>query len=176
MNIREALLQEHSKQQCEKIARYIGNTPSRFDELIQLFFSDEYRVVQRAAWPLSYSAIAHPDLIKKHLRKLVANLKKPGIHNAVKRNTVRLLQEIAIPVSLQGDVMDICFGFVEDPTEAVAVKAFSLTVLYNLSKQYPDIIPEIKLLIMQQRPHQTAAFASRAKKVLKEMDTRKNKR
>ncbi|MBX3253517.1 MAG: hypothetical protein KF862_05195 [Chitinophagaceae bacterium] len=168
MNIREALLQEHSRQQCEKIVGYIGNSQERFNELVQLFLNDEYRVVQRAAWPLSYSAIAHPRLVKSHLKKLVNNLRKKGIHDAVKRNTVRLLQEIDIPTGLQGSVMDICFSLIEDPGEPVAVKAFSLTVLHNLSKQHPDIIPEIKLLIEQQMPYQTAAFKSRAKKILAE--------
>lgn len=62
--------------------------------------------------------------------------------------------------------MDICFGFVASPTEPVAVKAFSLTVLGNLAKQYPEIIPEIKVLIEEQSPHQTAAFKNRAKALL----------
>jgi hypothetical protein len=66
--------------------------------------------------------------------------------------------------------MDICFSYVEDPVEAVAVKAFSLTVLGNLAKQYPEIIPEIKLLIEEQLGRQTAAFKSRAKMFLKEVE------
>ncbi len=63
--------------------------------------------------------------------------------------------------------MDICFKYVESPTEAVAVKAFSLTVLSNLAKLYPEILPELKLLIEDQLPHQTAAFRSRAKVLIK---------
>ncbi|MFT3705018.1 MAG: hypothetical protein QM802_21810 [Agriterribacter sp.] len=112
---------------------------------------------------------AHPHLIRKHLRKIIVQLKKPGIHNAVKRNTVRLLQDIPIPETLQGEVMDICFTFIADPKEAVAVKAFSITILDNLSKQYPEIIPEMKLLLEDQMPHETAAFKSRAKKFLKKV-------
>ena len=54
--------------------------------------------------------------------------------------------------------MDICFRYVASPKEAVAVKAFSLTVLGNLAKLYPEILPEIKLLIEAQLPNQTAAF------------------
>ncbi len=61
--------------------------------------------------------------------------------------------------------MQICFSYVESPAEAVAIKATSLTVLYNFSKQYPEILPEIKLLIEGQSPYQTAAFKSRAKKI-----------
>lgn len=166
MNLREEILKEHSKAQCNKIVQWIGNDQKRFDELFQLFLNDEYRVTQRAAWPLSYSAIANPDLISKNLLKLINNLKKPGLHNAIKRNSIRLLQHITIPGKFHGEVMEICFRYVESPTEAVAIKAFALTVLGNLSKQYPDILPEIKLLIEEQLPHSTAAFKSRAKRLL----------
>lgn len=40
----------------------------------------------------------------------------------------------------------------------VAAKAFSPTVLANLAKLYPEISPEIKLLVQEQLPHQSAAF------------------
>ena len=63
--------------------------------------------------------------------------------------------------------MDACCKYVESSTEAVAIKAFALTVLGNLAKKYPEIIPEIKIIIEDQLAHQTAAFKSRAKKFLK---------
>ena len=63
--------------------------------------------------------------------------------------------------------METSIRFLESPTKAIAVKAFSLTVLGNLSKHYPDIIPELKLVIEDQLPCQTAAFKSRAKWLLK---------
>jgi hypothetical protein len=166
MNLREEILKEHSKAQCNKIVQWIGNDQKRFDQLFHLFLNDEYRVTQRAAWPLSYSAISHSSLIESNLQKLLDNLKKPNLHNAIKRNSIRLLQHVKIPNKFHGTVMEICFKFVGSPTEAVAIKAFSLTVLANLSKQYPEILPEIKLLIEEQWPHQTAAFKSRAKKIL----------
>jgi hypothetical protein len=65
--------------------------------------------------------------------------------------------------------MNTCFEYIENPKEAVAIKAFSLTILSRLAKKYPEIISEIKLLIKEQAPVQTAAFTSRAKKILKEL-------
>ncbi len=166
MKLHEAILKEHSKAQCNKIVQWIGDSQLRFNELFNLFINDEYRVVQRAAWPVSYCVISHPQLIHKHCSSLLKNLQKPNLHDAIKRNTIRLLQDIDIPKKYHGEVMNICFKYLEFPTEAVAVKAFSLSVLGNLSKQYPEIIPEIKLLIEEQLSHQTAAFKSRAKKFL----------
>jgi hypothetical protein len=170
MNLRAEILKEHSKAQCTKIVNWIGDDQKRFDELFHLFLNDEYRVVQRAAWPVSYAVVAHPAFIKKHWAKLIKNLAKPNLHGAVKRNTVRLLQDLDIPVKYQGEIMNICFAFVESPTEEVAVKAFSLTILGNLAKQYPEIIPELKILIESQMEDQTPAFKSRGKKLLNKFE------
>ncbi|MFT3907873.1 MAG: hypothetical protein QM737_00485 [Ferruginibacter sp.] len=167
MNLREEILREHSKEQCIKIVRWVGDDQKRFDELFYLFLNDEYRVVQRAGWPVSNCVMKHPDFITKHWANLIKNVQKPNLHGAVKRNTVRLLQDIDIPEQFQGEIMNICFAFVESPTEEVAVKAFSLTILGNLAKKYPEIIPELKLLIESQIEDQTAAFKSRGTKLLK---------
>ncbi|MBC7872916.1 MAG: hypothetical protein H7Y01_02910 [Ferruginibacter sp.] len=166
MNLRATILQEHSKINCNKIVNWIGSSQQRFDELVSLFLHDEYRVVQRAAWPLSEVVMHHPLLVQKHLRKILTYIKKPGVHDAVKRNTVRVLQEIVIPVKYHGEVMNLCFDFIIDPGEKPAVKASSLTVLQNLSKQYPEIKQELITIIEDRWDLESAAFRSRAKKIL----------
>ncbi|MEO6838965.1 MAG: hypothetical protein ABI185_11310 [Ginsengibacter sp.] len=168
MDLRNQILKEHTKDNCKKIVDWVGDDVSRFDDLFDLFLNDEYRVTQRAAWPMSYCVIAHPDFMKNNFAKLISNLQKLGIHDSIKRNTVRLLQSVDIPKKFEGSVMNICFEYLESPKEAVAIKAFSLTILGNLSKKYPEIIPEIKLLIEDQISHQTSAFKSRANSLLKE--------
>jgi hypothetical protein len=168
-DLRAEILQEHSLAQCRKIVQWVGGDQRHFNELFNLFLHGEYRITQRAAWPLSKCVEIHPDLIKTHFGKLLSNLKTPNLHSAIKRNTIRLLQFVDIPKKYQGEVMNICFAYVEGPKEAVAIKAFSLTVLGRLAKNYPEILPELKLLIEEQLPQQTAAFKSRARKLLQLM-------
>jgi hypothetical protein len=167
MDLRKAILAEHSKAQTNKIFKWVGSNQKRFDELFHLFLNDEYRVVQRAAWPLSYCVIDNPQLIRKHFAKLVKNMKKPDLGDSVKRNTVRLLQHMEIPAKFHGDIMNSCFDYLIDPKEKVAVKAFSLSILDNLSKQYPEIRQELKTIIEDRWDSETPAFRSRAKKILK---------
>jgi radical SAM superfamily enzyme YgiQ (UPF0313 family) len=169
LKIKDYLLAEHSKAQCTKIVNYIGNNQQLFDELFSFFISNEYRVVQRAAWPVSYCVIAHPNLINKHWKTLIQNLNKPNIHEAVKRNTLRFLQEVTIPEKYHGQLMDYCFTYVNTPTEPIAVKCFGLSVLHNLSKIYPDIKPELKTTIENILPYTSAGIKSRAKKILKDL-------
>ena len=167
MELKKQILKEHSKEQCNKIVNWVGSDKKKFNALFQLFLHSEYRVTQRAAWPLNYCVIAHPHFMEHNYEELLVNLNKPNLHDSIKRNTVRLLQAVNIPEKNEGVVMEICFKYLESPDEAVAIKAFSLSVLGRLAKKYPEIVPEIKLIIEEQLPHQSAAFKSRAKNFMK---------
>lgn len=171
MNLREEILQEHSKENSLRIAGWIGHHASRMKQLIELFLHDEYRVVQRAAWIMSIVAEKQPQLLTPHLHVMVNRMGDDGIPVAVKRNVVRVLQHLDIPDDLQGPVMDHCFRFLEDRQETVAVKAFSMTVLARLAKLYPDIRQEIVLLIEDLlREGATPGIVSRGKRTLKELE------
>ncbi len=167
MNIIEPVLKEHTKAMSDRVSGYVGKNPTRFKELVEVFLKGPYRITQRAVWPMGDCIKNHPDLIKPHLKQIIKKLETQGIHHSVKRNVVRLLQFIDVPKSLQGTVATICFEFLSNPKEPIAIRVFSMTVLANLSHQYPAIIPELKLMIEDQLPHQTAGFKNRAKKILK---------
>lgn len=167
MDLQKAIEKEHSKAQCDKIVRYVGNNPERFAELMQLFLKGEYRITQRAAWPVSYCVGNNPELISPYFKQIMALLQRPGVHNAVVRNIVRLLQFVTVPKRYHGQLMSICFDFVASNEAAPAIKAFSLTILDNLSKEYPDIKPELQLIIEERWPYESAAFKSRARKMIK---------
>lgn len=166
MDLLKELEKEHSKTQTDKIIKYVGSNKDRFAELMKLFLKGEYRITQRAAWPMSFCVIDHPELIAPYFKQIVPLLEKPGVHDAVKRNIVRLLQFVEIPKKYHGQVMNTCFALVANVETAVAIKAFSLTILDNLSKLYPDIRAELKLIIEERWAHETAAFRSRARKIL----------
>jgi len=65
--------------------------------------------------------------------------------------------------------MDICFQYISNPEEAIAVKAFSLTILSKLGEKYPEILPEIKTVIEALWEFESPAFHSRARKILKKL-------
>ncbi len=169
MNLREQLLKEHTKENKDRIVQWIGRSQKRFDELFTLFLTDEYRVVQRASWALSYAVDEYPTFIQPHFKVVIKNLHKKGIPDAVKRNTLRFLQDIDIPEAFQGEMMTLCFDYITDPKEKAAVKAFSLTVLENMLAHYPEIGQEIKTIIDTQWDQETPAFHSRARKLLKKL-------
>jgi len=170
VNLREEILKEHSKTHALKIANYACQSKRNFKELMDCFLDDEYSLSQRAAWSVSWAARKKPGMLSPHIKDLVSVLHRQNIHDAVIRNSVRALQEIDIPVKFHGKVMNACFQFLETPATPVAIKVFSLTILYNLSKKYPEIKSELRLIIEERREHETAAFRSRAKKILPKLE------
>lgn len=150
MNIREALFLEQTKLQRDSIVNWIGKNPKRFTILFSCFVDDDHRLAQYASWPLSVCVEQYPQLIAPHFADLLNRLEDPKQHAAIRRNGIRLLQFIAIPEVYQGRVMNICFRFLEDPASAIAVKAFSIEVLYQLSKIYPEIRSEVRQLLQLQ--------------------------
>ncbi len=175
MNLRNEILKEHNKEHALKIADYACSSKKSFKELMKCFMSNEYRLAQRAAWSVSWAAKKKPEMIEPYIKDLVAALRKKNIHNAVIRNSVRILETIEIPEQFHGEVMNACFSFIETPSTPVAIKAFSLTTLFNLSKKYPEIKNELRLIIEERWNPETAAFKSRGRKILKAINKKTNK-
>lgn len=170
MNVISELEKEHSKSQAQKIADWAALSDENTSAFINVFLNSDYRINQRAAWSLGILGVEHYKRIEPYLGVLIENLKKKGLHDAVKRNTVRFLQEIEIPEPLMGTLADICFKYLANPKEAVAIKVFSMSVLLNLTKRFPDMKNELQLLIEEQIEEGTAGFKSRGVKVLKALD------
>lgn len=166
MELRAQLLQAHSKENCNYIVAWVGNNQARFDELFALFMGNESRLVQMSSWPLSYCVEAYPNLLQKHFASLLKNIKRQHNHDAVKRHTLRMLKFAEIPKKYQGEVMNMCFDFTQNISEKPTTKIFSLIVLENLAKFYPEIIDELRLILETQIQHESAGFKSRAKKML----------
>jgi len=166
MDIRAALLAEHSKRQTAKIVDFIGGDPARFKELMDNFLGDTYRVSQRAAWAVSNCIELHPDLVKPYYGRLLGQLERDDSHIGVRRNVVRLLQFVEVPSSYRGHVFDVCYKLFADATQPVAVRVFSMTVAANIAKGKPELLDELRLVAKEHPEAATAGFRSRARRVL----------
>lgn len=169
MDLRNKVLEKHSKENMQEIAQWVGQDPARYRELIHLFLYDTYRVTQRTSWALLHVHHLHPEMIQPYLKEAVENMRKPNIHDSIKRNTVRIFQDIDLPEELWGDILDTCFGWLADPKEAVAIRAFSMNVLWKICQQVPELIPELKITIEDHIEYGTSGFKNRGGKILKEI-------
>lgn len=168
MQILKMLEAGHSKKQTGEIVNFIGSDQKKFNELFSLFMRAEDKIVQRAAWPVSYAVIANPFFINKHYKSLFKKLNDPTQHEAVARNIMKMISEIDdYPKKYHGMLIHHCLRFVEGPKTKISVQAYSLRALANLCKWYPEIIPEVKLVLNERLPTATPSYATSARNFLK---------
>jgi len=173
MIVKIILTENYSKEGIKEIVALVEEDKSAFQELMELFFNGDIRTVQRSSWALIHLADHRPELLEPHLDGLLESLKRENIHDAVKRNTIRIFERMEIPQSLRGAVVSICFDYLADPKTAVAIKCFSMTTIWNVCAYEPDLAVELELLIEEQIDYQTSAFKNRGKKILKAIQKQK---
>lgn len=166
MNLKEELICNYSLGKIEKIAKHAIANKTVFEELMTHYIGENQRLAQMASWCVSHAVDIDTTIILPHIHNLVDIIHTTNKHDAVIRNSIRILQFVEIPEYLQGKVMNKCFEFIEQPSYPAAFKAYSLTVLFNLSMIYPDIKPELKTIIEILLPTESAAFKSRGKRIL----------
>ncbi|WP_018341709.1 hypothetical protein [Cytophaga aurantiaca] len=168
MNLKEELLKEHSLVQTKKISYWAAESKTNLKQLMQYFIGKDKILVQRASWAASKVYELKPEWFDVYIPQLIACLEKP-IHGSVRRNSLRIMQTMQIPDEYQSSLIDRLFILLSDPKEESAVKAFGMTVAYNVIKRYPELGNELKIIIEDQLPYATPSFKSRANKIIKKL-------
>jgi hypothetical protein len=171
LDIENEINREFSKVQVSKIANYIGADEERFAILMNVFLRGQYIHTQKAGWVLSECADEYPFLIIPYFRNFIQKIQEPMASDSVKRNIIRVWQYVDIPEEYVDDIYTICFGFILS-NEAIAIRAFSMTVCCNIAKRIPELKPELRLIIedvLMKNQDGSAAISSRGKKILKEL-------
>ncbi|RXK86341.1 hypothetical protein [Filimonas effusa] len=169
LNRAALLVKDFEKADVLDHAAKAAASPSYFAALVRYLQDKDKVVATRASWCLNWAARRNPSYVQPHVGVLAELLQQPAAPAAVVRNCASILQDVSIPEVYQGIVMNTCFELVTNPATPIAIKAFSLTILDHLSHEYPEIKPELQLIIETQLEKETAAFRSRAKKILKRL-------
>lgn len=168
MTIRELLLQEISKRHTGEIAKMALKNPLIFEELWSIAVSNELPVNWRAAWAIKGVWEKNPELVEPHLgrmRKALASIKQHG----VKREFLKMISENPLPNDEDelGILLKYCFDWLANPLEPIAVRIHSMDILYKISKQIPEIIPELRTTIEVAMQEGSAGTVNKGGKILK---------
>ncbi|MDH3708983.1 MAG: hypothetical protein OER04_03790 [Cyclobacteriaceae bacterium] len=169
MDLAKELLKQPTPEWTAEVRDYVCTSKDRFNLLMNIFLnhhSHDYRLNQRAGLIiLSVEQVRMPWVVER-IPDMVKVL-HPNLSVAYKRNALRLLQNHKIPEHLWGHAADQCFQYLASSEEPVAVKVFSMTVLFNLTKDIPELATELRMLIEDQYPFGSPGFKARGRKVLK---------
>ncbi|MFP4469672.1 MAG: hypothetical protein ACLFPE_03255 [Bacteroidales bacterium] len=170
MTLEDLLRYELSKRHTSEIARMVDKNPALLHRLWEISLSDDEPVNWRAAWVLKGIREEEPVLVEPFLpqmRLALPKLKKDG----VKREFLRILLEYGVPDDEEelGCMLSACFEWLANPAEPIAVKAHCMSVLLDISRQIPEIIPELQTTVELAMAEGSAGIINRGSKVLKEL-------
>lgn len=113
--------------------------------------------------------IGHPDpkISLEDLGVYLKSIEKQPV--AIRRSVMRSLSLIDIPRKHSGLSFDKAFGLHAELSETIAVKVFAMTVMTRIAIKEPDLKREVIIAIEEQLPYGSAAYRSRAVKMLKEL-------
>lgn len=161
----QALLKEHSKAQAEVIRAWVGEDAEKFSALMQLLLGPELKLAQRAAWPLGWIGDAEPHRFLPFFEPMLAALKDP-LHPAIPRAIWRTFTLLDIPEDWHGETLELAYQYLQDPQCPIASRVHAMQVAYDISLKYPELKPELAMVIEAHLPDSSAGFRSRGKKLL----------
>lgn len=139
------------------------------NQLLILALEDKDELLSnRAVWVLTHCSDLDSERIKPFHTKLINHLKNKHIHSGVVRSVLRIFQNNQVPKKMESFMLDKCFEYIKNPTEAIAPRAFAMTVAFNISKPYPELLNELAIVLTHlNMTHESAAINARARITLK---------
>lgn len=112
-----------------------------FDEVFNLIFCDNPRISWHAAWVIDHVSEVDPGRLKIRVTEIIDNL--PHLKSSsLKRHFTRMLLRQKIPTDKAGRLVDVLYKLLL-PSEATAVRANSMHLLYKLALTEPDLQAEL---------------------------------
>lgn len=120
----------------------------------------------RSAWIFEEACLKDRDLLIKYLvpiAQLFPHLK----HIPLRRMLGHILSESVIPDKFESDILDAAFVWLQDPNMPAAVRVHCMTIVFNLSKKYPELQQELKEVLQYYYDTGSAGFRNRAGKIIR---------
>ncbi len=168
-SIADAVAQRPSKEEAVALAQWMGPSQARFDELWACITQGEPPMPRYAAWVMDKYTEIHPTFAQPHLEEMVHMLSQ-NYHNAVHRAILKVIARNPIPEDLQGILFDYAMEKLLNPQSMAAIQAHSMTIAYHIAKDIPELKTELKAVIEDQMEYNSAAFKSRGKRILKQLN------
>lgn len=169
MNLKSALLNGTVPELEPGTSQYICANKAHFSQLMKYFFSGDFHLAHRATLYILEVFEKKTGWVEQWVPMMVNTLDET-LPDWQKRNILRILQYQKIPAAQWGQAADQCLKYLASSEQPVAIKVFSMTVLYNLTKDLPDLARELRLHIEEQFPLGSAGFKARGRKVLQKLE------
>lgn len=149
-----SILADSSRSLMDYTAAMIGDDPGLFREVLDLAWEQKSPLCMRAARVADLCCERNPELIRPYLISLVKGL--PGLKDmSVKRIFMHILirHSWVEDDEAMGKLVDTLFRWLTDDSQAVAIKAYAMILLENISRILPDLKVEMIAVLEECIPY-----------------------
>jgi len=160
-----------SRNEAEWIATSAIENPAIFIKLFQYSNSADKKLAFRASWTLTKVCDRYPELIYPYLAQIVEALNKIDNESTLRSflRIISLSDFDKINRRQHGILADYCFKVINSGYAAIAVKAYSMEILFRLTMIYPELANELSSSILILMEDGSAGITSRGRAILKKL-------
>ncbi len=166
-NLRQVLLLSESNIKHQTIA-YINHHPEEINNIIKMSFGDIQPEGWRSAWVLSELLKKDKSIIKNpqsFIDKIIDKLDKFNSPGQI-REFLKVLLMYDIPEKHMGKLISLSFDWLLQADADKSFKMYGMQIIYNYSKQEPDLLVELRLILEELITYESPGVINRAKKIL----------
>jgi 8-oxo-dGTP diphosphatase len=160
-----------SSKEADWMATSAIENPAIFNKLLEFSYSKDMKLAFRASWTLTKACDKFPELIYPYLPDIIESLPKFD-NESVQRSFLRIISlsdSSKLSVRHHGILADHCFPMLNSGNAAIAIKAYSMEILYNLSVIYPELGNELSSSIRIMMEDGSAGIIARGTSILKKI-------
>lgn len=157
-----------SMKEAEWVAASAIENPAIFNKLYEYSFSLNNHLAFRASWTLTKVCDKFPEMIEPYLPQIIDTLDKIKNVGAL-RSFLRIIAHSDLNnfrSRQHGFLTDFCFNILKSADSAVAVKAYSMEILYKLAIIYPELTNELSSTIMIVIEDASAGIKARGRMII----------
>jgi hypothetical protein len=143
------------------------NSQKSFDELFSGLFDADRLVVMRSADAIEKITLIHPKYLRQHTGKLLELLNSTS-HIELKWHLAQLTTRIKLNENEIGIVWNILTRWALDKKESRIVRVLSLQGLFDLLKQYPELLTDFTQTMQALEKEPVPSIAARIR-ILKKL-------
>lgn len=170
--IRELISRIIGTKGADWIANAVCENEILLGKLIYFSFHDDKKLAFHSSWILTKAYEKSPDLFKQYLPQIIQNLSKLDNESSMRSflKIFSITDLSGIDSKYHGILADLCFRLLKSPSSAIAIKSYSMEILYRMTLIYPELATELALAVRPVCDTDSAGVASKARNVLKKLN------
>jgi len=147
------------------------DNPAIFNKLLEFSFSSDKKLAFRSSWILSKVCDRYPEIIYPGIPAIIDILDSLD-NESVQRLFLRIISFSdlkRIQGKYHGTLAEHCFTALRSAESAIAIKAYSMEILYKLALLYPGLANELAASINMLQGEGSAGVIARGRIILKKL-------